>query len=129
VQVGAHPLFRRGEGAGAGKGLDLSLDLPLTLSEATLGAKVAVPTLSGAVEIVVPPSSPSGRRLRVRGKGLRDRSGKQGDLYAVVKIVPPEADMLSPDERETLEDIGRRTPDPRSGEPWRTALGAPGERP
>ncbi len=129
VQVGGHPIFRRGDGASAGKGLDLYLDLPLTIAEATLGAKVSVPTLAGAVEIVVPPGSPSGRRLRVRGRGLRDKEGREGDLYAVVKIVPPpDRDMLSDAERRTLEQIGRRTPDPRSGEQWRAALDTPGER-
>jgi len=126
IQVGAHPVFRRGDGPNLGKGLDLYLDLPLTIAEATLGAKVAVPTLSGAVELVVPPGSSSGRRLRIRGKGLRDQAGREGDLYAAVKIVTPDAGILSYQERQTLEEIGRRTPDPRSGDQWCAALGAPG---
>lgn len=128
IRVGAHPVFRRGEGASSGKGLDLYLDLPLTIAEATLGAKVAVPTLAGAVELVVPPGSSSGRRLRVRGRGLKDQAGREGDLYAVVKVLSPEPDMLTADERATLEEIGRRMPDPRSGDQWRAALGAQGQR-
>ncbi len=127
VKVGAHPVFRRGEGAELGKGLDLSLDLPLTIAEATLGAKVGVPTLDGAVDLVVPPASPSGRKLRVRGKGLCDRTGRMGDLYAVVKIVPPEPDTLSETERTTLEAIASRTPDLRSGAPWPANTGTPDE--
>lgn len=128
VKVGGHPVFRRGDGAGAGKGLDLYLDLPLTIAEATLGAKVGVPTLDGAVDLTVPPDSPSGRKLRVRGNGLKDQSGRTGDLYAVVKIVPPESGMLSASEREALGKIASHTPAPRRGAPWPTATGAPGER-
>lgn len=124
VKVGGHPLFRRGEGADAGKGLDLSLDLPLTISEATLGASVRVPTINGTVDLTVPAGSPSGRQLRVKGKGLRDPSGREGDLYAIVKIIPPEASTLTSAEREMLEQIGRRTPDPRSGNAWPASSGA-----
>ena len=128
VKVGGHPVFRRGEGARTGRGLDLYLDLPLTIAEATLGAKVGVPTLSGAVDLVVPPGSSSGRRLRVRGKGLRDQAGRSGDLYAVVKVVVPKPDTLSDAEREALGRIAGHTPTPRSGPPWPTAAGAPDER-
>jgi DnaJ-class molecular chaperone len=60
VRVGGHPVFRRGDGPNSGKGLDLYLDLPLTLAEATLGAKVAAPTLAGTVELVVPPAPGAG---------------------------------------------------------------------
>ncbi len=118
VKVGGHPVFRRGDGEEFGRGLDLYLDLPLTLAEATLGATVGVPTLDGSVELVVQPGSPSGRKLRVKGKGLSDRTGRAGDLYAVVKIVPPEAGTRSEAERKTLEAIARHTPDLRSGPPW-----------
>lgn len=128
VQVGGHPLFRRGEGPASGKGLDLYLDLPLTIGEATLGATLTVPTLSGAVDLVVPPASPSGRKLRIRGKGLRDQSGREGDLYVLVKVVPPDPDILTPDERKALEALARHTPDPRSSAEWRAALGAAGGR-
>lgn len=128
VKVGGHPLFRRGQGATLGKGLDLYLDLPLTIAEATLGVRVSVPTLGGSVELAVPPGSPSGRKLRVRGQGLREQSGREGDLYVVVKIVPPEPGILSDAERRTLRDIAGRGPGPRSGDSWPAAAGAPDER-
>ena len=128
VRVGGHPVFRRGEGPEAGKGLDLYLELPLTIAEATLGAKVGVPTLEGAVDLTVPPDSPSGRKLRVRGRGLKDQTGRTGDLYAVVRIVPPESGMLSSAEREALGRIAGHTPPPRRGSPWPPATGAPDER-
>lgn len=128
VEVGGHPLFRRGEGAKAGKGLDLALDLPLTIAEATLGTTVTVPTLDGSVDLVVPPGSPSGRKLRVRGKGLVDQTGRAGDLYAVMKIVTPDPAMLSEAERKTLDEIAGRSPNPRSGDGWPASAKATDKR-
>src|SRR5215831_4746112 len=61
VHVGSHPLLRRGEFTEVGKGLDLYLDLPLNVAEATVGATVPVPTLTGPVELQVPPGTPSGK--------------------------------------------------------------------
>ncbi len=127
VEVGGHPLFRRGEGAAAGKGLDLSLDLPLTIAEATLGTTVTVPTLESAVELTIPPGTPSGRKLRLRGKGLADQTGRTGDLYAVIKIVPPDPATLRDAERATLEDIAGRSPNPRSDDAWPAAAKATDE--
>ncbi|MDQ7013441.1 MAG: DnaJ domain-containing protein [Planctomycetota bacterium] len=127
VEIGGHPLFRRGEGASAGKGLDLSLDLPLTIAEATLGTTVTVPTLDNAVELTIPPGTPSGRKLRLRGKGLTDQTGRAGDLYAVIKIVPPDPATLSDTERKTLEEIAGRSPNPRSDDGWPAAAKAADE--
>lgn len=113
LRIQPHPVFRRSPAGGPARGLDLYVDLPLTIAEATLGADVAVPTLSGRVELRVPPGSGSGRMLRVRGKGLQDESGATGDLYAVVKIVPPDAARLSEQEKHVLRDIAGRGPHPR----------------
>ncbi len=63
------------------------LDLPVTVAEATLGARVEIPTLEGTATVTVPPGSDSGRRLRLRGKGIADpKSGARGDLYVTVQI-------------------------------------------
>lgn len=118
VKVSPHELFRRGEGPDTGKGLDLTLDLPLTIAEATLGATVSVPTLSAPVETQVPPGTASGKKLRLRAKGIHDPQGRHGDLYAVIRIVPPKGDALTPQQRETLEDIAAVQPNPRSGAAW-----------
>lgn len=118
VRVGGHPLFRRGEHAETGRGLDLYLDVPLTIAEATLGATIAIPTLDGTVEVAFPPGTSSGRRLRCRGQGLKDPQGRQGDLYAIVKIVPPPADALSDAERRALQDAASRGPSPRAAPEW-----------
>ena len=77
-----HPLFKP-------DGSDLRLDLPITLYEAALGGKVRVPTLDGAVELAIPAGTNSGRTFRLKGKGLKGKSG-HGDLLATVRIMLPE---------------------------------------
>ncbi|MHB1844156.1 MAG: DnaJ C-terminal domain-containing protein [Deltaproteobacteria bacterium] len=77
-----HPLLRL-------DGRDLTFDLPVTVAEAMLGAEVRVPTFEGDVQLKVPAGSQSGRRLRLRGKGLPDLHGGRGDLTAVVQIHVP----------------------------------------
>jgi DnaJ-class molecular chaperone len=85
VKILPHPHFRV-------EGRDLRLDLPVTLYEATLGAKIATPTLAGKVELTIPPGSNGGRTLRLRGKGLPAADGKPaGDLYVSLKLMAPEA--------------------------------------
>lgn len=82
VRFVPHPLFKP-------DGADLRLDLPISLDEAVLGAKIAVPTLSGKVQVTIPPHSSSGRVLRLKGKGLPKVSG-HGDLLVSPRIVLPE---------------------------------------
>jgi DnaJ-class molecular chaperone len=82
VNVAPHPLFKP-------DGADLRLDLPITLYEAALGGKVRVPTLDGAVELAIPAGTNSGRTFRIKGKGLKAKSGA-GDLLATVRIMLPE---------------------------------------
>jgi DnaJ-class molecular chaperone len=120
VKVGGHPLFRRGRDDALPEPgvLNLYLDLPLTIAEATLGATIRVPTLESPVEMVVPPGSGSGRKLRLRGKGIVDAQGNTGDLFAVLKIVAPDGSVLSVDEREVLRGIAGRGVQPRSGAEW-----------
>lgn len=114
VRVGAHEFFRRGEGAEAGKGLDIYLDLPLTIAEATLGAVVTVPTLSDSVQLSVPAGTASGKKLRLKGRGITDAQGRVGDLFAVVQIVPPSG-TLTQELREALTRICEKEPSPRAG--------------
>ena len=82
INVAPHPLFKP-------DGSDLRLELPITLYEATLGGKVRVPTLDGAVELAIPAGTNSGRTFRLKGKGLKAKSDA-GDLLATVRIVLPE---------------------------------------
>jgi curved DNA-binding protein len=78
-----HPRFRV-EGTD-----DLILDLSVAPWEAVLGARVPVETLDGQVDLTVPAGSQNGKRLRLRGQGLRRRDGSRGDLYVRLNVVVP----------------------------------------
>ncbi|MFS0824879.1 curved DNA-binding protein [Pseudomonas phoenicis] len=71
------------------EGHDLIITVPLAPWEAALGAKVAVPTLTGRINLTIRPDSQSGQRLRVKGMGLTNKQGERGDLYAQLKVVMP----------------------------------------
>ncbi|GJQ29834.1 MAG: chaperone protein DnaJ 2 [Phycisphaerae bacterium] len=109
VRIGKHPVWRRGEHEDTGKGLDLYTDVPVSFAHAALGGVVTVPTLSGSVELTIPAGSASGRKLRLRGRGIVDPAGRQGDLYAVVRIVPPRG-PFSKEEEAVLRAMDGRTP-------------------
>jgi curved DNA-binding protein len=68
---------------------DVQIELPLAPWEAALGAKVAVPTLGGTVELTVPPGAQSGQKLRLRGRGLP--GSPNGDQIVTIKLVTPAA--------------------------------------
>lgn len=82
VRLVPHPLFDV-------SGHDLLLTVPLAPWEAALGTKVTAPTLNGKIHLTIPPNTPTGKRFRIKGKGLKTRS-ITGDLYAIVKVVMPE---------------------------------------
>jgi curved DNA-binding protein len=89
IRLVPHPLFDV-------EAHNLIITVPLTPWEAALGAKVAVPTLTGKINLTIPANSQSGQRLRVKGKGLVNKLGERGDLYALFKIViPQQADEQS----------------------------------
>jgi curved DNA-binding protein len=83
VEFRAHPLYRV-------DGRDIYLDLPVTPWEAALGATVKVPTLGGIVELKIPESSGSGRKLRLKGRGIP--GNPPGDCYVILTIALPPAD-------------------------------------
>jgi curved DNA-binding protein len=97
IALKPHPNFRRRGGD------DLDVDLPVAPWQAALGATVPVKTLSGTAQVRVPAGSSSGRRLRLRGRGLPKPGGGRGDLQAVVKITVPK--HLSDRERELYEQL------------------------
>jgi molecular chaperone DnaJ len=83
-------------------GNDLTLRLPVTFAEAALGADVKVPTLDAPVTVRIPAGTPSGRVLRVRGKGaIADGGGKGGDLLVTVDVQVPTG--LNAAQREAVE--------------------------
>ncbi|WP_268799357.1 curved DNA-binding protein [Pseudomonas huanghezhanensis] len=73
------------------EGHDLIITVPLAPWEAALGAKIAVPTLTGKINLTIRPDSQAGQRLRVKGNGLMNKQGQRGDLYAQLKVVMPKS--------------------------------------
>ncbi len=70
------------------EGLNVLLDLPISIKEAVLGAKITVPTISGKVNVKIPPYASSGEKLRLKGKGIKSKAG-QGDEIITLKILAP----------------------------------------
>ena len=86
------------------EGRDVYVDLPLAPWEAALGTSVPVDVPGGGeVKVTVPAGTSSGRRLRLRGRGLPNPRGTPGDLYAVAKIMVPR--RLSSEERDLFEEL------------------------
>jgi curved DNA-binding protein len=82
VRIAPHPRFRL-------DGRDINVELPITPWEAALGAAVSVDTPAGSGKVSVPPGTQSGKRLRLRGRGMPSKKGTPGDLYAEVRIMVP----------------------------------------
>src|ERR1700691_2797136 len=96
------------------QGKDVQIELPLAPWEAALGAKVAVPTLGGTVELTVPPGAQSGQKLRLRGRGMP--ASPSGDQIVSIKLVTPAAQ--SPQAKEAYERMKKEFNfDPRAGWP------------
>jgi curved DNA-binding protein len=95
-------------------GKDVQIELPLAPWEAALGAKVAVPTLKGTVELTVPGGAQSGQKLRLRGRGLP--GSPAGDQIVTIKLVTPAAQ--TPAAKEAYERMKRELNfDPRADWP------------
>ena len=105
VRIAPHRRYRL-------EGRDIYADLPLTPWEAALGASVPVETPGGAATVTVPAGTSSGRRLRLRGRGMPNARGKPGDFYATAKIAVPK--KLTAEERRLFEELaGTSKFDPR----------------
>jgi curved DNA-binding protein len=108
VRLAPHPRYRV-------EGRDIYVTLPLAPWEAALGATVPVDTPGGEGKVRVPPGTSSGRRLRLRGRGMPNPRGNAGDMYAEVRIMVPS--QLTRDERRLFDELARVSNfDPRSGQ-------------
>ena len=82
IRLVPHPLFDV-------QGINLLLTVPLNPWEAALGTKLEVPTLNGKINLNIPANSGTGKKLRIKGKGLKNKAA-QGDLLVIIKIdIPP----------------------------------------
>jgi curved DNA-binding protein len=105
ARIADHPRYRV-------NGRDVSFDLPLAPWEGALGASVTVQTPTGETTVKVPKGTSTGRRLRLRGRGLPNPRGKPGDLYAEAKLMVPS--ILTPEEERLFEELaGTSKFDPR----------------
>jgi curved DNA-binding protein len=105
VRIADHPRYRV-------SGRDLVVDLPLAAWEGALGASVTVDTPGGEATVKVPKGSSTGRRLRLKGRGLPNPRGTPGDLYAEVRLMVPE--RLTREEKRLFEELaGTSKFDPR----------------
>jgi molecular chaperone DnaJ len=97
VTVRRHPQFQREKN-------NIYVDVPVTIIQATLGGKVQVPTLDGTVTMTLPPGTDSGKKFKLRGKGIPERkTGVRGDQYAVIKIIVPK--KMSDATKEALQEV------------------------
>jgi len=107
TDVKTHPYFQR-------RGDDIYAVVPITVTEATLGAKIEVPTLDGRAVLRIPPGTNSGQKFRLREKGvpLARNPGRRGDQYVEVQVVVPKP--VDERVRNLLRELGRLAPeDPR----------------
>ena len=96
VEALPHPVFRRRE-------RNLQCDVPVAPWTAALGGKVRIPTLGGHAEAQLPAGSSTGRKMRLRGRGLPNPKGPDGDLLAEVQVVVPK--RLTDEERALFESL------------------------
>jgi molecular chaperone DnaJ len=108
VRTGTHPVFTR-------VGDDIHLTVPVTISEASLGAKVDVPTIDGRAQLKIPPGTQSGQKLRMRERGVENaqQPGKRGDEIVTVEVLVPT--LNDERSREIMRELGKlNAQDPRT---------------
>jgi molecular chaperone DnaJ len=97
VYVKPHPFFERRRN-------NLYCEAPITFSQAVLGTKIKIPTLSSSAEVTIPPGTQSGSVFRLRGQGLPTMNyGRKGDIYCKVRVKVPE--KLTSEQRELIEKL------------------------
>ena len=99
-----HPLFVRDD-------KDIYLNLPITITEAVLGCKKDIPTLSGKVKLTIPAGSEAGDKHRLKGKGIESINGRtKGDMYVILDIIIPK--KISKEQKKLFEALSKTNLDP-----------------
>ncbi|MGA8036591.1 MAG: molecular chaperone DnaJ [Candidatus Acidiferrales bacterium] len=98
LEVKEHAFFER-------RGSDLICEIPISVTQATLGTKIKVPTLKEEEELEIPEGTQSGQIFRKKAKGLPNPHGGKGDLYISVRVVIPS--KVSREQRKLLEQLGQ----------------------
>jgi molecular chaperone DnaJ len=104
VRTGPHPVFTR-------QGEDILVTVPVSVAEASLGAKVEVPTIDGRAQLKIPPGTQSGQKLRMRERGVESaqHAGQRGDEIVTVNVVVPH--LNDERSREIMRELARLNPD------------------
>lgn len=97
LEVKEHAFFER-------RGADLYCTIPISVTQASLGATIKVPTLQGEDELVIPEGTQSGQIFRKKSKGMPNPHGGRGDLYISIRVVIP--GRVSREQRRLLEQLG-----------------------
>ena len=108
VRTGTHPVFTR-------VGDDIQIAVPVTVAEASLGAKVDVPTIDGRAQLKIPPGTQSGQKLRMRERGVENAQhpGQRGDQIVTVQVAVPH--LQDERSREIMRELAKLNPqDPRA---------------
>jgi molecular chaperone DnaJ len=107
VRTGTHPVFQR-------VGDDIHITIPVTVPEASLGAKVDVPTIDGRAQLKIPPGTQSGQKLRLRERGVENaqKPDQRGDQIVTVNVVVPA--LQDERSREIMRELAKlNNQDPR----------------
>jgi molecular chaperone DnaJ len=107
VRTGTHPVFTR-------VGDDIQLTVPVTVPEASLGAKVDVPTIDGRAQLKIPPGTQSGQKLRMRERGVESaqHAGQRGDEIVTIEVIVPH--LQDERSREIMRELAKlNNQDPR----------------
>jgi molecular chaperone DnaJ len=107
VRTGTHPVFTR-------VGDDIQLTVPVTIAEASLGAKIEVPTIDGRAQLKIPPGTQNGQKLRLRERGVESAShpGQRGDQIVTIEVVVPH--LQDERSREIMRELAKlNSQDPR----------------
>jgi DnaJ-class molecular chaperone len=103
VTVRPHPVFKR-------EGDDIIVEVPITFDEAVLGGKIEVPTIGGRVFATVPPGSNTGQTLRLKGRGIKTKSGTGDQLVKLSVVLPDRIDNDLKGFAETWREAHRYDP-------------------
>ncbi len=108
--VSEHPNFKR-------DGQDIILEIPLSVSQATLGDTIQVPTIDGPVDLKIPAGTQPGTKLRLRGRGTKNPKGgsSRGDQYVICNVII--SSSISSDEKKLYEQLRNVEKDTKKS-PW-----------
>jgi len=103
IRVTPHPTFWREDA-------DLYVEVPITVYQSILGGKIDVPTLTGTKHLNIPAGTEGGKKFRISNQGapILGKKNKRGDLYVVIKVVPPK--KISSALKKTIESLAEEYP-------------------